>query len=123
MEQGRLLRDSMQRKRHDEGRLRWPVIFYVHSYIQYLLVSLPESDGIGADGLAAAGGPDGLVADLGASVSRVDHLAVTDNNADVNYIVPAVTVLAPEDHVARLSLGAGDVLAHGRVVLSLSSAG
>lgn len=84
---------------------------------------LPETNSVGADGQTTAGGPDGLLTDGSTSVGSVDHDALLDEDADVRNAGLAVTALAPEEHVSGLGLGAGDVLAHLGVVLSLSSAG
>lgn len=84
--------------------------------------ALPEANGIGADGETAAGSPDALLTDLGASVGGVDHGAGLDKDTNVLNSSVAVAALAPEDQVTRLGLGTGNVLAHGGVVLRLSSA-
>lgn len=53
----------------------------------------------------------------------VDHVARSVEDADVPDLVGAVAVGGPEQHVAGLGVGAGDVAAHGRVVLRLGGAG
>lgn len=53
---------------------------------------------------------------------RIDHPARPLENADVRDAVGAVAIRRPEQHVARLGVGAGEVAAHGGVVLGLGGA-
>lgn len=54
---------------------------------------------------------------------RIDHPPRPDKNPHMLNAISAIAVLAPEDHIAGFSLGAGQVLAEGGVVLSLGGAG
>lgn len=54
---------------------------------------------------------------------RIDHIARPLENPDVSDAVGAVAACGPEQHVAGLGVGAGEVAAHGRVVLGLGGAG
>lgn len=56
-------------------------------------------------------------------MGSVDHDTLPDKDADVGDAAGTVAVLTPEQHITRLRLGAGKVLAHLGVVLSISSAG
>lgn len=56
-------------------------------------------------------------------MGRVDHDALADENADVGHVVRAVAVRGIEEHVARLGLGAGKVLAEAGMILGLRGAG
>ena len=53
---------------------------------------------------------------------RIDHIPGPLENADVPDAVGAVAASRPEQHVAGLGLGAGEVAAHGGVVLGLGGA-
>lgn len=53
---------------------------------------------------------------------RVDHPPGAHVDADVGDAIDAIAVGAPEDHVAGLGLGAGEMLAEGGVVLGLGGA-
>ena len=55
-------------------------------------------------------------------MGRVDHDALADENADMPHVVLAVAARGPEEHVAGLGFGAGDMLAEARVILGLRGA-
>lgn len=46
-------------------------------------------------------------------MGSIDNDAGLDKDGDVSDLVLAVTVGGPEEHVTRLSLGTGEMLAHG----------
>ena len=56
-------------------------------------------------------------------MSRVDHPPSPHEDPDVGDAVCAITTVGPKNHITRLRLCSRKVPAHGRVVLSLSSAG
>lgn len=73
--------------------------------------------------LPPARGPNTLFAYGGARVGRIDHPAGPHEDADVGDIVGAIATRGPEDHVAGLGLGAGEVLAEAGMILGLGGTG
>lgn len=86
------------------------------------LTFLPEAHGARTDGLAAALGPDFLLAHRDTSPRSIDHPARLGNDANVVDFATAVAAVGPEDQVTGLGLAARDAAAELGIVLSLGSA-
>lgn len=54
---------------------------------------------------------------------RIDHPSIAHENSHMRDIVLAIPAVGPENHIASFGLAAGEMLAHGRMVLGLGGSG